>query len=60
MLLAQFLECLEKCEHLFAKFQNLIFEEELHVHEYLVIACPAGMDLLSYITNAACKKQLDL
>ena len=57
---AKSLECVEKIKHIISELQNLILEEKLEVHKHLVVTRTAGVDLLSHISKAACKKELHL
>ena len=60
VLFTQHLEIAEQGEHLAADRLQLVPQEELQVHEHLVVARASGVDLLAHFTQLAGEQQLHL
>ena len=60
MAFAQVLELREQHAHLLPQLQQLVLQEELDVHEHLVVAGAPGVDLLAGVAQRAGQEQLDL
>ena len=60
MLLAEGLERAEDGQHLVAQRAELVAQEELEVHEHLVVAGTAGVDLLADLAQLAGEQEFDL